>query len=38
VSVLRRVTADDSSIADIAVTSPSLDEIYAHFLIAEAAE
>ncbi len=38
VSVLRRVTADDSPIADIAVVTPSLDEIYAHFLFAEAAE
>ncbi len=37
-SVLRRVTAADSGIADIAVVSPSLDEICAHFLFAEAAE
>ncbi|RZN35198.1 ABC transporter ATP-binding protein [Bradyrhizobium sp. Leo121] len=32
IELLRRVTATDTSVEDIDVTSPNLDELYAHFL------
>jgi len=38
VTVLRQVTSGDLSIADIEIVDPTLDDIYAHFLYAEAAE
>jgi len=38
VTVLRQVTSGDLSIADVEIVDPTLDDIYAHFLYAEAAE